>query len=122
VTTDREHFERQLKSIRRSALLRVETLAILVLLLKATLSIAAACELFQASDARNSLLRTAGRCSQSLRDKKSVWSLGLALAIEAGVKTASGHNDSAQTLWADAERELERSGMRMFAAAARYNR
>jgi hypothetical protein len=63
-----------------------------------------------------------GRCSQSLRDKKSVWSLGLALAIEAGVKTASGHNDSAQTLWADAERELERSGMRMFAAAARCNR
>jgi hypothetical protein len=42
------------------------------------------------------------------------------MMIEAGADAAEGRLDSACGRWSDAERELTRSGMLMFAAAVRY--
>ena len=42
------------------------------------------------------------------------------MMIEAGADAAEGRLDSACGRWWDAERELSRAGMLMFAAAARY--
>jgi hypothetical protein len=44
------------------------------------------------------------------------------MMIEAGADAAQGRTDSACSRWSDAERELSRSGMLMFAAAVRYRR
>jgi eukaryotic-like serine/threonine-protein kinase len=115
-------FEQRLKSFRRSPILRIETLAIFALYLEGTLATAAASELPRGSAKRDALLQSAKRSCRALREKHAVWSLGLALSVEGAIEGASGRNESAHALWGDAERELQRSGMRMFAAAAHYHR
>jgi hypothetical protein len=44
------------------------------------------------------------------------------MLIEAGIEASSRRIDVAAARWADAERELSRSGMRMYAAAAQLCR
>ena len=104
-----------MRTLRRSFLLRIEIIAVLALLLEATLAIACA-------DAGNSaeLLARARSCAERIRRKPAIWGSGLAMLIEAGAEAASGRMDAACARWSDAERELTRSGMLMFAASARY--
>jgi hypothetical protein len=114
-----ERLHERLKAVRTSPLSRVQTLAILMLLQEATLSVAAACELPATSRRGETLLKRASACAAGLRRIHAVWSLGLALSIEAGVLTTTGRAESAQPVWLDAEREFRRAGMRLYAAAAR---
>jgi Cdc6-like AAA superfamily ATPase len=111
--------DRRLRKFRRSLLLRIETLAVLSLLLEGSLCLAAAADP-NATGGRAALLDRATRVAESLRRRRAVWTLGLATLIEAGAHAASGRDELACSRWSDAERELERSGMRMYAAAARY--
>jgi eukaryotic-like serine/threonine-protein kinase len=111
---------RQIKRLRRSSLVRVETLAIFALLLEGTLSIAAAADPSSGSSRRKQLLRVAAARGQDLRRRHAVWSAGLAMLMEAGVEAVSGREERASARWYGAQRELERSGMRMYAAAAQY--
>jgi hypothetical protein len=113
--------ETRLKKLRRSSLLRIETLAIMALILEATFSIAAAGEHSEGAE-RTRLLAKAAGYAEALRRKHAVWSLGHAMLIEAGIEASFGRREQACARWFDAQRELERSGMLMYAAAARYSR
>jgi tetratricopeptide (TPR) repeat protein len=111
---------RELPALRGSYLLRVETIAILALLLEGTLSIACAMGPAGSGEGVSGLLRRARRCAEAIRRKPAIWGSGLAMMIEAGADAAEGRPDSACGRWGDAERELGRAGMLMFAAAVRY--
>ena len=110
-----EALEQQFRRVRGSMLLRIETIAVLAAMLEAALAIAAA-------PGNPALLRKARTCAVLLRRRRAVWSLGMAMLIEAGIEAASGRMNLAVARWADAERELSRSGMRMYAAAAQLCR
>ena len=44
------------------------------------------------------------------------------MLFEAGAESVEGRKDEASARWSDAERELTRAGMLLYAAAARYCR
>jgi eukaryotic-like serine/threonine-protein kinase len=111
---------RDLPGIRRSYLLRVETIALFALLLEGMLAIACAAGPATPGNDSFDLLRRARRCAEAIRRKPAIWGCGLAMMIEAGADAAQGRLDSACGRWWDAERELSRAGMHMFAAAVRY--
>jgi len=110
----------ELPRIRRSFLLRMETLAVFALLLEATLAVACAADPLLSTKQTPDLLHRAQRCANAIRRKTAIWGSGLAMMIEAGTFAAQGRLDSACSRWSDAERELERSDMLMFSAACRY--
>ena len=109
-----------LRRLRWSRLIRVETFAIFALLLEGSLAVAAAAESSADGARRRQLLRIASARAGDLRRRRAIWSSGLAMLIEAGVESASGRAEEASARWYDAQQELTRSGMRMYAAAARY--
>jgi energy-coupling factor transporter ATP-binding protein EcfA2 len=113
---------RDLPRMRRSYLLRIETIAVFTLLLEAMLAVACASGSSSPGKDSATLLRRARRCAEAIRRKPAIWGSGLAMMIEAGADAAQGRTDSACSRWSDAERELSRSGMLMFAAAVRYRR
>jgi hypothetical protein len=113
--------QRQMESLRRSPVFRIEMFAILGLLREGTLAIAAAMDCKE-SLRRKDLTRIATRCCKALRRRRAIWSLGLAMLVEAGIEAVSGRPELAAARWLDAQREFERSGMRMYAAASRYCR
>ena len=114
---------RDLPRMRRSYLLRIETIAIFTLLLEAMLAVACASGSSSSPGTDSAaLLRRARRSAEAIRRKPAIWGSGLAMMIEAGADAAQGRTDSACSRWSDAERELSRSGMLMFAAAVRYRR
>jgi hypothetical protein len=115
-----DQMHRQLRRLRWSRLIRVETLAILALLLEGSLAVAAAAEISAEGARRRQLLRIASARAGDLRRRRAIWSSGLAMLIEAGVEAASGRPEAASTRWYDAQQELTRSGMRLYAAAAQY--
>ena len=110
---------RKLPQIRKSYLLRIEVIAVLSLLLEGNLAIACA---GSKGGSSADLLRRARRCAKDIRGKSAIWGSGLAMLIEAGADSVEGRTEEASTRWSDAEGELTRSGMLMYAAAARYCR
>jgi energy-coupling factor transporter ATP-binding protein EcfA2 len=115
-----EILTRDLPAVRRSYLLRVEVIAVFALLLEATLAIACAAGSAARGRTAADLARRARRCAEAIRRKPAIWGSGLAMMIEAGTDAAEGRMEPACARWADAERELTRTGMLMFAAAVRY--
>jgi hypothetical protein len=113
---------RKLPDVRRSYLLRIEVIAVLSLLLEGTLAIACAADRSRPPKYSSDLLRRARRCAKDIRRKPAIWGSGLAMLIEAGAESVEGRMDEASARWSDAERELTRAGMLLYAAAARYCR
>jgi hypothetical protein len=113
---------RELPIVRAPYLLRVQTIAILALLLEGTLAIACATGPDAQGKGSADLLRRARGTAEAIRRKPAIWGSGLAMMIEAGVDAAQGRLDAACARWLEAERELTRAGMLMFAAAVRYSR
>src|SRR5436305_12517906 len=99
---------RDLPAMRRSFLLRVETIAILALLLEATLAIACAAGLGTGKVASD-LLRRARLCAEAIRRKPAIWGCGLAMTIEAGADAAQGRLDSPPGARWEAERGTRRA-------------
>ena len=60
--------------------------------------------------------------SDGADSEPAIWGSGLAMLIEAGTEAVDGRMDEAIARWSDAERELTRAGMLLYAAAARYCR
>ena len=113
---------RELPKLRRSLLVRIELVAIFSLLLEATLAIASAADGTVEPNRSSDLLRRARRCAEDIRMKPAIWGSGLAMLIEAGAASAEGRIDEASARWADAEHELNRAGMLLYASAASYCR
>ena len=109
-----------LPKIRRSFLLRIEVIAIFSLYLEGILAIACAAGRPDNSKQSPDLLRRARRCADDIRRKKTIWGSGMAMLIEAGAEAVEGRMEAAIARWSDAERELNRAGMLMYATAARY--
>lgn len=113
---------RKLPEIRKSLLLRIETIAVLSMLLEGTLAIACAASESLQPKHSSAMLRRARQCAKGIRTKPAIWGSGLAMLIEAGVEAAAGKTDEAGARLSDAERELTRAGMLLYATAARYSR
>jgi hypothetical protein len=114
-----EQLKRRFRPLRRSLLPRIDVIGVLADYLEAMLVLTTAAEMpFR----RPAMMRKATACAASLRHRRAIWSLGMAMLVEAGIEATWGHADLAAARWDDAERELSRSGMRLYAAAAQFCR
>jgi eukaryotic-like serine/threonine-protein kinase len=109
-----------MKKARRSFVFRVRTFAILAVLQEGALFVAAAQDPATPARDRARLLKRARASADATRARPGVWSLGLALLLDGCIEAACDRPERACLRWQDAQRELERSGMRLYAASAQY--
>ena len=110
----------RLPQLRRSFLLRVEVISVFTLLTEATLAIACAVAEPRTPKFASELIRRARRCAEDIRRKPAIWGSGVAMLIDGCTEAAEGRMESASARFSDAERELTRADMLLYANAARY--
>ncbi len=111
---------RRLPQLPRSFLLRVEVISILALFTEGALAIACAVAGPRNPTSASQLIGRARRCAEKIRQRPAIWGSGVAMLIDGGAEAAEGRLEVAAARFSDAERELTRADMLLYANAARY--
>jgi hypothetical protein len=106
-------------ALRRSLLLRVQTVRVTMLEQRARAALSAA---RSRGSAKRELLATADRATERLQSEKLPWSTALATMFQAGSAAARGDATAATTALESAEQQFETLEMRLYAAACRRRR
>lgn len=108
-------------ALRRSLLLLVQPLRIMMSCARARAAICAAAQV-RPDSSRRDLLKLAARDIQTIRRQRAVWGQGLAELLQGGLDALSGRGEPAILAYQRAQTLLDDAGMLLHSAAARRNR
>ena len=106
-------------ALRRSLLLRVQTIRVLILEYRARAALTAA---LSRTSARNELLESVEKGAMQLEHERLPWSRAIATMLRGGLAAALGDESGATKTLEDAEKQLDAIDMRLHAAACRLRR